>query len=106
MSNELTTAGLTQAFGVFQAEYARIQAVQDGIVRVEEMDDRALISAIGSLGNGGIVAVFAVLYYPHLPQLGIYVRYLCSFGTACIVLGLAAAAASHSVSIRYSNDEF
>ncbi|KAH3910119.1 hypothetical protein HBI56_223560 [Parastagonospora nodorum] len=100
LSNSLaafTVVGLTQAFGVFQAEYARIQAVQDGIVRAEEMDDRALISAIGSLGNGGIVAVFAVLYYPHLPQLGIHVRYLCSFGTACIVLGLAAAAASHSV---------
>jgi len=91
---------------VFQAEYARIQAVQDGIVRVEEIDDRALISAIRSLGNGGIVAVFAVLYYPHLPQLGIYVRYLCSFGTACIILGLATAAASHSVSTRLFDDEF
>lgn len=106
MSNELTTVGLTQAFGVFQAEYARTQAVQDGIVRVEQIDDRALISAIGSLGNGGIVAAFAVLYYPHLPQLGMYVRYLCSFGTACIVLGLTTATASHSVSTRSSDDEF
>jgi hypothetical protein len=98
-SIELTSLGFSQAFGVFQAYYTRKEAVKDGIVRVEEMDDRALASAIGSLGNGGIVAIFAALYYPHLPRIGIYVRYLCSIGTGCIVLGLATAAASRSVSV-------
>jgi hypothetical protein len=84
---------------VFQAYYTRQQAVEDGVVRADEIDNEALISAIASLGNGGIVAVFAVLYYPHLPRLGMHVRYLCSFGTFCIVVGLATAAASRSVSM-------
>ncbi|KAL5116033.1 hypothetical protein ACEQ8H_006044 [Pleosporales sp. CAS-2024a] len=55
-----TVIGLTQAFGVFQAEYTRPAAVQDGIVLSDEIDQRALVSAIGSLGNGGMIAMFAV----------------------------------------------
>lgn len=101
----LTRVGLAQAFGVFQAHYTRMEAVHDGVVHLDHIDDRALVSAIGSLGNGGIVAVFAVLYYPHLPSLGTHVRYLCSIGTACIVVGFATAAASRSVSLSYHDDE-
>jgi hypothetical protein len=94
----LSLVGFTQAFGVFQAHYTRTEAAAEGIVRFNELESRALVSSIGSLGNGGIVAVFAVSYYPYLPCIGMHVRYLCSIGTACIVLGLATAAASHSVS--------
>ncbi|KAF2829832.1 MFS general substrate transporter [Ophiobolus disseminans] len=90
-------AGCTQAFGVFQAHYARAEAAEAGIVRPDELMNRALISAIGSLGNGGIVAVFAVFYYPHLPRIGVHVRTLCFTGTSFVVLGLATAAASQSV---------
>jgi hypothetical protein len=103
VDTELTWLGLTQAFGVFQAYYTRKDAVQDGIVHLDHIDDRAVVAAIGSLGNGGIIAVFAVLYYPRLPQLGTYVRTLCWIGTACVVVGFAAAAASRSVSLPVSS---
>jgi hypothetical protein len=93
----LTNVGFTQAFGVFQAYYTRTEAATEGIVCGDELKGRALISAIGSLSNGGIVAVFAVFYYPHLPSIGMHIKSLCSVGTACIVLGLATAAASRSV---------
>jgi hypothetical protein len=76
-----------------------MDAVDDGIVHLDHIDDRAVVATIGSLGNGGIVAVFAVLYYPHLPRLGTYVRILCWIGTACIVAGFATATASRSVSV-------
>ena len=95
----LTIVGFTQAFGVFQAHYTNPEAAREGIVHPNELTSRALISSIGSLGNGGLVAVFAVIYYPHLPRIGMHVRHLCFIGTAYIVLGLATAAASHSVSI-------
>jgi len=94
----LTKVGFTQAFGVFQAHYDRSEAARAGIVRPDELTTRALISAIGSLGNGGIVAVFAVIYYPHLPRIGMHVKTLCAIGTGCVVIGFATAAASRSVS--------
>ncbi|KAH8730579.1 major facilitator superfamily domain-containing protein [Phaeosphaeriaceae sp. PMI808] len=92
-----TVVGFTQAFGVFQAYYGRTKVLSEGVLRPDENTMRALISSIGSLGNGGIVAIFAVIYYPHLPQIGQRVRNLCFVGTALIVLGLATAAASHSL---------
>jgi energy-converting hydrogenase Eha subunit C len=98
----LIRTGLTQAFGVFQAHYGRPEAAREGVSRPEEQRSHALISAIGSLGNGGIVAVFAVLYYPHLPQLGMHVKTLCSIGTVCMVLGYATAISSRNVSQRNS----
>lgn len=99
----LRRTGLTQAFGVFQAHYARPGTAREGILNAHETDRRALISTIGSLGNGGIVAAFAVFYYPHLPQLGMHIRTLCSVGTVLIVAGFAIAAASRSVSSARSH---
>lgn len=89
--------GFTQSFGVFQAHYGRSEAVQNGVIRADDMTKRALISSIGSLGNGGLVAVFGVFYYPHLPQIGRYIRTLCFAGTGFVLLGMATAAAAHNV---------
>ncbi|OAL50039.1 MFS general substrate transporter [Pyrenochaeta sp. DS3sAY3a] len=89
--------GFTQSFGVFQAHYGRREAVEDGVIRADDMTKRALISSIGSLGNGGLVAVFGVFYYPHLPQIGRYIRTLCFAGTGFVLLGMATAAAAHNV---------
>lgn len=69
-------------------------------MRQKDMAERALISSIGSLGNGGIVAVFAVLYYPHLPQIGKSIRLLCFVGTTCVVLGFGTASLSRNVSMH------
>lgn len=69
----------------------------EGVLRDNDLQERALISSIGSLGNGGIVAVFGILYYPHLPQIGRQIWTLCLFGTAFVTLGLATAAAGHDV---------
>ncbi|KAI4632441.1 uncharacterized protein J4E87_001914 [Alternaria ethzedia] len=66
-----TLVGLNQAFGVFQAHYGREAAVTEGVLLQTELSKRPLISAIGSLGNGGLFAAFGVFYYPHLPQLGV-----------------------------------
>ena len=93
----LTVIGHSQSFGVFQSHYGREEAVRNGVLQQNEMTKRAVISAIGSLGNGGLVAVLGIFYYPHLPQIGMHVRILCFAGTACITLGLATAAAGHSV---------
>lgn len=90
--------GLNMTFGVFQAHHARRDAARESIVRYDELRYRALVSAIGSLSNGGIVGAFAVFYYPYLTRVGTNVRYVCLIGTMCVVIGLAAAAASHSVS--------
>jgi hypothetical protein len=68
------------------------------VIRSDESTKRCMISAIGSFGNGGIVAVFAVGYYPHLPSIGTHIRSLCFAGSALIVLGLATAGSSRSVS--------
>jgi hypothetical protein len=92
-----TIIGFNQSFGVFQAYYGRQSSTLEGVFRQSELSQRPLISAIGSLGNGGLFAAFGVLYYPHLPKLGGHVRYLCGLGTAFITIGFAAAAGSHSV---------
>jgi hypothetical protein len=96
---ELMSSGFTLSFGVFQAHYTREHSAREGVVRHNELQHRALISSIGSLGNGGLVAVFAVFYYPWLTRIGTHVRYLCLIGTMCVAVGFATAAASHSVSI-------
>jgi len=73
--------------------------VNEGILPQKDISKRALISSIGSLGNGGLVAVFAVLYYPHLPQIGKSIRLLCFFGTTFVALGFGTASLSRSVSL-------
>jgi len=93
-----TVIGFTQSFGVFQAHYSREQAVEEGVLRPKDIAERALISSIGSLGNGGLVAIFAVAYYPHLPRIGKSIRLLCFGGTALVGLGLGTAALSRNVS--------
>ncbi|KAG9185912.1 hypothetical protein G6011_07243 [Alternaria panax] len=92
-----TIIGFNQSFGVFQAHYGRQASALEGILLQSELSQRPLISAIGSLGNGGLVAAFGVFYYPHLPRLGGHVRYLCGLGTAFITIGFAAAAGSHNL---------
>lgn len=74
------------------------ETIREGILSPRQMTERALISAIGSLGNGGIVAVFGILYYPRLPLLGKQIGTLCGFGTACVAIGLATAVTSRNVS--------
>ncbi|KAF1851959.1 MFS general substrate transporter [Cucurbitaria berberidis CBS 394.84] len=96
-----TVLGFVQSFGVFQAHYGRIEAVRDGVLQQDEMTRRALISSIGSLGNGGLVAVFGVFYYPHLPRIGRHIRTFCFVGTTFITFGLAMAAASHSIWVLF-----
>lgn len=93
-----TIIGLNQSFGVFQAHYGRQASALEGVLLQGELSQRPLISAVGSLGNGGLVAAFGLFYYPHLPRLGGHVKYLCGLGTAFITIGFAAAAGSHNVS--------
>jgi len=93
----LISLGFSQSFGVFQAHYGREAAAREGVLREAELAERALISSIGSLGNGGLVAVFGMFYYPHLPQLGKQIRTLCFVGTICISVGLATATTSRNV---------
>jgi MFS family permease len=93
-----TVVGLNQSFGVFQAHYGRKASALEGVLLQTELSRRPFISAIGSLGNGGLVAALGVFYYPHLPQMGGYIRCLCGLGTAFVAVGYAAAAGSHNVS--------
>ncbi|KAF2258239.1 MFS general substrate transporter, partial [Lojkania enalia] len=88
--------GYTQSYGVFQAHYASEAAVTDNIIGNKEHKSQAAIAAIGSLGNGGIVALFSILLYPWLPSLGRWVRLVCFFGACLMSLGLGLAAASRN----------
>ncbi|CAO2651025.1 Nn.00g093220.m01.CDS01 [Neocucurbitaria sp. VM-36] len=99
--HSICNAWHSQSFGVFQSHYGRDEAVRNGVLQQNEMTKRALISAIGSFGNGGLVAVLGIFYYPHLPQIGMHVRILCFAGTACITLGVATAAAGHSLWVLF-----
>jgi hypothetical protein len=92
-----TVIGFTQSFGVFQAHYGRGKAVQEGILGQDDLLQRSWISTIGSLGNGGLVATFGVLYYPHLPKLGSRITYVCMVGTTLIAVGFATATTGHNV---------
>ncbi|KAL1792540.1 hypothetical protein ACET3X_009047 [Alternaria dauci] len=92
-----TIIGFNQSFGVFQAHYGRQASALEGVLVQSELSQRPLISAIGSLGNGGLVATFGLFYYPYLPRLGGHVKYLCGLGTAFITIGFAAAAGSHNL---------
>lgn len=93
----LTAAGSMQSFGVWQARYGHDETVRDGIIRLDEKTQRSLISAVGSLGNGGLVAVFGIFYYPYLPRVGKWIQLLCFARTTLIAIGLAMASISHSV---------
>jgi hypothetical protein len=92
-----TVIGFTQSFGVFQAHYGRRKAVQEGVLGQDDLLQRSWISTIGSLGNGGLVAAFGVLYYPHLPKLGGRIKYVCMVGATLIAAGFATATTGHDV---------
>ncbi|CBX93380.1 hypothetical protein LEMA_P042810.1 [Plenodomus lingam JN3] len=92
-----TVIGLTQSFGVFQAHYGHSGAVDSGMLRPQDLTQRALLSSIGSLGNGGVVAIFAVLYYPYLPLIGKSIKVVCFIGTVLVALGYGTASLSHYV---------
>ncbi|KAF1834580.1 MFS general substrate transporter [Decorospora gaudefroyi] len=92
-----TVIGLTQSFGVFQAHYGRHESVRAGVLRQSDQSQRAMISTIGSFGNGGLVAIFGAFYYPYLPKLGGHVRSVCAIGAALIALGFAIAAGSRNL---------
>ncbi|KAL1605347.1 hypothetical protein SLS60_004895 [Paraconiothyrium brasiliense] len=89
--------GINQSFGIFQVHYGSDKAVKDGITQPEDKMQRAGIAAIQSLGNGGIVAAFAMLFFPRLPLIGKHIRTLC-FGSAMLAtIGFATAAACNEI---------
>lgn len=90
--------GINQSFGIFQAYYGSDKAVKAGIIRPQEETCRAGIAAIQSLGNGGIVAIFAILFFSRLPSIGNHIRTLCWASATLTALGFAGAAASNTVS--------
>ena len=93
----LTAIGLNQSFGVFQAYYGRPKSVQEDVFHGNEFLNRSLISVVGSLSNGGIVAALGAFYYPYLSQLRGHITSLCAAGAVLVALGFAAAALSHNV---------
>jgi len=95
--SSLTAIGLNQSFGVFQAYYGRPKSVQEGVFHGNEFLNRSLISVVGSLSNGGIVAALGAFYYPYLSQLRGHITSLCAAGAVLVALGFAAAALSHNV---------
>jgi hypothetical protein len=90
--------GINQSFGIFQAHYGSDEASKDGIIRREDQIQRAGIAAIQSLGNGGIVAVFAMFFFPRLPLIGKHIKTLCLGAAICTSIGFAAAAGCTNVS--------
>lgn len=94
--------GLIQSFGIWQRHYGSEAAVNDGVIDRGDMIQRAEISAIGSLANGGIIAAFGLLYFPSLPRFGRYIRVLCIVGTILMAAGYALATASHDVRLLSS----
>ncbi|CAI6252318.1 unnamed protein product [Periconia digitata] len=88
------TLGLLQSFGIWQRHYGSQMAVDDGVIQQGDMIKRPIISAIGSLGNGGIFAAFGLLYFPHLPSFGQHIRDLCLLGTFFMTLGFGLASIS------------
>ncbi|KAF1962741.1 MFS general substrate transporter [Byssothecium circinans] len=86
--------GLTQSFGIFQRHYGSAAAVKDGVVRAADITFRARIATVGSLGNGGIMSVFSLLWMPYLPLLGGHIKMLCAVGTILISVGFGVAATS------------
>ncbi|KAF1978086.1 MFS general substrate transporter [Bimuria novae-zelandiae CBS 107.79] len=89
--------GINQSFGIFQAYYGSDKAVKEGVIQPEDQMERAGIAAIQSLGNGGIVAVFAIFFYPYLPCIGRHIRTLCFASTVLAASGFAAAAACNNI---------
>lgn len=73
------------------------------MLRPQDLTQRALLSSIGSLGNGGVVAIFAVLYYPYLPLIGKSIKVVCFIGTVLVALGYGTASLSHYVNLRQSS---
>lgn len=90
--------GINQSFGIFQAHYGSEKAFNDGIIRREDQIQRAGIAAIQALGNGGIVAVFAIFFFPRLPLIGKHIRTLCYGGAVFTTLGFAMATMCTNVS--------
>ncbi|PVI07121.1 MFS general substrate transporter [Periconia macrospinosa] len=86
--------GLMQSFGIWQRHYGSQAAVKDGIIRQSNMIERPVISTIGSFGNGGLIAAFAILYFPYLPRFGKRIREICIIATTLMAVGFGTAAAS------------
>ncbi|KAL5405559.1 hypothetical protein PMIN03_008354 [Paraphaeosphaeria minitans] len=84
--------GINQSFGIFQAHYGSEKAFHDGIIRREDQMQRAAIAGIQALGNGGIVAIFAMLFFPRLPLMGRHIKTLCGVAAIFATLGFALAA--------------
>ncbi|EDU48250.1 Major Facilitator Superfamily protein [Pyrenophora tritici-repentis] len=93
----ITVIGLNQTFGVFQAYYGRQKSVQEGVLAGDDFLNRPLISTVGSMSSGGLVAAFGIFYYPYLPVLGCHVRSLCAAATAFVTLGFFGASMSHNL---------
>lgn len=90
--------GINQSFGIFQAHYGSDKAVKHGIIRPEDEMKRAAIAAIQSLGNGGIVALFSILFFPRLPEIGRHIKTFCFTAAVLASIGFATAAACSNVS--------
>lgn len=90
--------GINQSFGIFQAHYGSDRAVKDGIIQPGDEMKRAAIASIQSLGNGGVVAAFAMFFYARLPLIEKHIRTLCFASAMLTSIGFATAAACNSVS--------
>ena len=63
------------------------------------MEARAGIATIGSLANGGIVALFGIVFCPRLPLIGQNIKSVCLVGVFMMTVSLATAAASTKVTL-------
>ncbi|KAF2470552.1 uncharacterized protein BDR25DRAFT_342882 [Lindgomyces ingoldianus] len=54
----------------------------------------AVLASFCVIGNGGILALFAIVYYPFIPLIGRHITWVCCFGTTIVTLGLLTASAS------------
>ncbi|ORY12353.1 major facilitator superfamily domain-containing protein [Clohesyomyces aquaticus] len=98
MLQSFQTQGYTQSYGMFQVHYGSPAAVADGVLPSSQMTDTAWIAAVGSIGNGGTVALFALLYYPYMPLIGRYIKWVCFLGTGLVSVGLLTASWSTNLS--------
>ncbi|KAF2017419.1 MFS general substrate transporter [Aaosphaeria arxii CBS 175.79] len=88
------TLGPVQAFGVFQAHLSSEDAVRDGLLRPQQIQEKSLIALIGSLANGGIVALFGIWFVPKLPWIGSNIKYVCLAGSLLMSFSMAIGMAS------------
>lgn len=79
--------GFTQAFGVFQTHYTSGAGISVAMMPAHEAKNRAAIGAIGSLGGGGIVALFGFFLTPLMANMK-SIRLIAFVGTFLFALGL------------------